>query len=179
MKGIQEMGEVIKNSMFKKEKRSHKFLLAPMTAITYQEYICCGCCKNGKQIRLDDKIEDIVRAEATIAEAMEHLVPIVEKGRPTRMEESVCCQCCCEKNANPGYDFLFNRQKFRSLLIIQLTMFFMAIILLKTAINILNSGRESGRLPDSTDLGPDSPMTVFALERRLENDPTEKNCGAL
>lgn len=130
MKGIQEMGEVMKNSMFKKEKRSHKFLLAPMTAITYQEYICCGCCKNGKQIRLDDKIEDIVRAEATIAEAMEHLVPIVEKGRPTRMEESVCCQCCCEKNANPGYDFLFNRQKFRSLLIIQLTMFFMAIILL-------------------------------------------------
>ena len=112
-------------------KRRHKVLLVPLTAVEYQEHLCCGCCKNGKAIRLDDKIEDIVRAEATIAEAMEHLEPVVQKGRPTKIQESICCGwCCCEKNAHPGYDFLFNRQKFKSLLVIQLAMFFLAIIIL-------------------------------------------------
>ena len=133
LKGVQQVSDALKGAkdrLFTKQQRDHKFLLAPMTAVTYREYICRGRCKSGPEIRLDDKIEDIVRAEATMLGAMEHLVPTVKKGRPSKMEENVCFCCGGDKTANPGYDFLFNRQKFKSLLIIQLSMFFMTILVL-------------------------------------------------
>jgi hypothetical protein len=119
-----------KDRLFNKDQnRTHKFLLAPMTATVYQEYMIGGRCKNGPEIRVDEKIEDFVRAEETMVDAVRHLVPIIKKDRLSRMDSSICCHSFSCRGS-PGYDFLFNRQKLKLSLIVYLAMFFMAVMIL-------------------------------------------------
>ena len=108
--GVHKVDSALKSAkdrLFNKDQnRTHKFLLAPMTATVYQEYIIGGRCKNGPEIRVDEKIEDFVRAEETMVDAVRHLVPIIKKDRLSRMDSSICCHSFSCRGS-PGYDFLF------------------------------------------------------------------------
>ena len=125
--------ESAKRALSKNQTVDHMLLLKPLTTMKYRKFFCCGKCPISEKIELEGKIKRMIREAETTADAAALLAPVVDKENKERMVKRnwcQCCGCCPGTTANPGYDFLFNRQRFRIVLLMAYTIIFMSLVML-------------------------------------------------
>ena len=131
--GIMNTIESAKRALSKNQTVDHMLLLKPLTTMKYRKFFCCGKCPISEKIELEGKIKRMIREAETTADAAALLAPVVDKENKERMVKRnwcQCCGCCPGTTANPGYDFLFNRQRFRIVLLMAYTIIFMSLVML-------------------------------------------------